>query len=142
MVSRITFRSLVLTSLCLSLLVLTTACQDDPKKTPAPKKKKSSKEKDDGKKDKPKPVEKKERDPDDPFDPDDSQVLFDIFRGMRLKGSARQDVLLKYLLVDDRGDIHRGRMEVYQDAITKFAKDHPKKWGDFVYSLELKESDR
>lgn len=142
MVSRKLLKSLIAPSLCLSLLVFATACKDDPKKTPAPKKKKSPKKKDKGKKDKPKPVEKKERDPDDPFDPEDSQVLFDIFRGMRLKGSARQDVLLKYLLVDDRGDIHRGRMEVYQEAITKFAKEHPKKWGDFVYSLELKESDQ
>lgn len=128
--------------LLILLLLFTSACKEDPgKKGPAPKPKSESKKNTTEKKT-PAPVKKRERDPDDPFDPEDPEVLFDIFRGMRMKGSARQDVLLKYLLVDDRGDIHRGRSEVYRDAVAKYAKEHPKKWGDFVHSLELKESDQ
>lgn len=128
--------------LLLILFLFLGACKKDPAKGPDPKKKSKNKTVVAGKKKTPDPVKKRERDPDDPFDPEDPEVLFDIFRGMRMKGSGRQDVLLKYLLVDDRGELHRGRSEVYQDAIAKYAKEHPKKWGDFVHSLELKESDQ
>jgi hypothetical protein len=52
-----------------------------------------------------------------------------------MKGAPRQDVLLKYLLVNDQGTLNPGRHAAYKKAIQEFAKNKPEQWGDFVNSL-------